>query len=160
MVLRHALVLILIFAWEHQGLAAGNWGDTVTATARQTVVQKIEIRRISDLNFGEAVPGEGPKTISPGTSENAENASFQVHGEGSRLFQIILPTSGSVTMVTGSGGQDREIKIQSFDSYPQQSGLLDSTGRAIVYVGAKRDALSTTQKPGVYEGQFTVTVVY
>jgi hypothetical protein len=140
--------------------AAPHFGDSATALVKQTIVSRLHIRKISDLNFGEASPGDGPKIIPAGTSETRENASFEINGEALRPFQIILPARNSVKMINGVGGHNREIMVQEFSSTPSQSGVLDANGRTMVFVGATRQAISPNQKTGDYTGQFYVTVVY
>lgn len=151
-------VAILIFS---QGvLAGGDFGDTEIASAKQTIVHRLQIQKISDLNFGEASPGDGSKIITAGNTETNENASFQVSGEPNRAYQIILPPDNSVKMVTGSGGANREIVIKDFNSTPSRLGRLDNVGQSKIYVGATRGSIPTTQKTGEYVGQFYITVVY
>ncbi|WP_374076373.1 DUF4402 domain-containing protein [Bdellovibrio bacteriovorus] len=140
--------------------AAPNFGDSASAVATQRIVHRLQISKVSDLNFGEASPGDGPVTVMPGVSENTENASFEVRGEPSRLYQIILPANNSVKMLNGNGGADREILIKEFLSFPARAGTLDGTGKSMIFVGAKRDAISNKQKVGDYIGQFYITVVY
>lgn len=140
--------------------AAPYFSDSASAYAKQTIVHRLQITKVSDLDFGEASPGDGPKTILPGTTETRENASFEVIGEPQRCFQIILPQKNSVKMVNSGGGVGREIMIQEFSSYPSRTGTLGSNGKSMVYVGATREAISSRQKTGDYLGQFYVTVVY
>ena len=135
-------------------------GDSTLALSTQTIVHRIHISKISDLNFGEASPGDGPKTIFASGVETRENASFEVQGEPLRSFQIVLPGKNSVKMVNGSGSANREIVIQDFNSSPSNGGSLDFNGKKIVFVGATRPAISPNQKVGDYIGQFYVTVVY
>lgn len=152
-------IFTLVALWSACA-SAGRLGDATTAYATQKIVHRLEISKISDLNFGEASPGDGPLTVLPGVSETTENASFEVHGEPNRLFQIVLPANSSVKMINGGGGKDREILIKEFLSFPVRAGLLDNSGKTMIYVGAKRDAISPKQKVGDYVGQFVVTVVY
>jgi len=130
-------------------------------TAVQTVIAAISIRRVSDLDFGTAAPGDPAKTVPPGSSENSENASFAVFGEPGRTFSIILPSNGSVTMMTGSGLlQSEKIEVSGFNSFPSRVGTLGPAGEAMLYVGASRSALKPNQSQGRYSGTFTVNVVY
>lgn len=152
--------LLFVTLFAQLAAAAPTFGDTATASATQTIVYRIQIHKISDLNFGEASPGDAAKTILPGTSENRENASFELDGEPNRGFQIILPGRNSVKMIAGSGGPNREIVIQDFASTPATAGALDRNGKSTIFVGATRPAISSTQKSGDYVGQFNVTVVY
>lgn len=154
------LISVLLFLSAGVAHATASFGDSSSAVAIQTIVHKLQIQKISDLNFGEASPGDGVKTILPGNSENKENASFEIRGEPTRGFQIILPARNSVKMITGSGGSNREIVIQDFASTPSHGGTLNPNGKSMIYVGATRAAISESQKTGEYVGQFYVTVVY
>jgi hypothetical protein len=154
------LISALLFVSAGAANATTSFGDSSSAVATQTIVHKLQIQKISDLNFGEASPGDGAKTVLAGNSENRENASFEIRGEPTRGFQIILPARNSVKMVTGNGGGNREIVIQDFSSTPSSGGALDSNGKSMIYVGATRAAISDNQKTGEYVGQFYVTVVY
>lgn len=141
--------------------AAPSLGDSASALATQTIVNKLQISKISDLNFGEASPGDGQKTIPAGSSETMENASFELRGEPLRFYQIILPQPNSVKMLTGNGnGGNSEILIQQFYSNPLQGGSLDANGKGTIFVGATRAAIANNQKTGDYTGQFYITVVY
>jgi hypothetical protein len=136
--------------------AAGTAG-----TAVQTVIAALTIRNISDLDFGVGAPSDPEKTIPPGSSETTENGSFQVFGEPSRPYSIILPADGSVKMRTGLGlFPDEIISVDRFTSFPSQSGLLGPAGESMLYIGATRSALTPKQKQGRYTGLYFVQVVY
>lgn len=154
------LISTSLFLFSASAWSAPNFGDSASAVATQRIVQRLQISKISDLNFGEASPGDGPATVFPGVSENTENASFEVRGEPHRLFQIVLPGNNSVKMTQGNGGTDREIVIKEFLSFPARAGTLDNMGRSMIFVGAKRDVISPKQKVGDYMGQFEIIVVY
>lgn len=127
----------------------------------QRVIRALSIQRVSDLDFGSAAPGDGPKTVSPGTSENQENASFLVRGEPSQCYQVILPSDGTIALTHEDGDASRgRIAINAFRSYPDSTGTLDGIGRQLLYVGATRSAISETLRSGLYTGVFTVAVVY
>lgn len=151
---------VLTLTATAQAAMMSSIGDSATANANQTIVSRLQIQKISDLNFGEASPGDAAKTIAPGNSENRENASFEVVGEPQRVFQIVLPARNSVKMISGFGGPNREILIQEFASTPSQIGVLDRRGTSTVFVGATRQGISNSQRPGEYSGQFSITVVY
>jgi hypothetical protein len=140
--------------------ASTRFSDTTSAVAKQRIVNRLQIKKISDLNFGEASPGDGPKQVLAGVAENNENASFEVSGEPNRMYQIVLPADNSVMMINGGGGPNSEIKIKEFSSFPIRVGTLDTNGNGNIFVGATREAISLKQKVGDYAGQFFVTVVY
>ncbi len=151
---------LFILSIAFHALAVGNFGDSTSGFAKQKIVQRLQIKKISDLNFGEAAPGDAAKVVLPGISENSENASFEVSGEPFRLYQIILPANDSVKMINGSGGSHKEILIKTFSSFPIKAGIISNTGKAMIYVGAARESISSRQAVGDYIGQFYVTVVY
>lgn len=119
---------------------------------------KVRIDQVSDMDFGIATAGDGPKTIVADTTETAENASFLVTGDRNRAYSITLPTSMDLT----KKGPGAKINVSNFQSYPPQgaNGYLNSNGQQMVYVGATRAALPNDQVSGSYSGKFTVTVVY
>lgn len=158
--MKRQLLHLLIGLVAETAMAAPSFGDSAMANATQTIIHKIQIKKISDLNFGEAAPGDGPKSIAPGSNENSENASFEIYGEPHHSFQIILPSPGSVKMISGEGGLNREIPILSFASNPNLLGKIDEDGKLMIFVGATRGLIPRTQKTGEYIGQFHVTVVY
>ena len=135
---------------------------STTANAVQQVIAAISIAQVSDMDFGSDVPGAAAKTVAPGTAEDAENASFTVSGQASTAYTITLPSDGTVTMITGGGGANETIAVNSFASFPAAgaNGLLDGTGSQSLYVGATRAALGASQVVGAYTGSFTVDVVY
>jgi hypothetical protein len=158
--MKFQLIYTILFLNSSFAQAAPRFGDSTSAFAIQTIVQKLQIRKVSDLNFGDASPGDGEKTIIAGPIDTRENASFEVEGEPLRPFQIVLPAKNSVKMISGPGGVNREILIQEFNSFPPRVGILNTNGNSPVYVGATRSAISSNQKTGEYIGQFYITVVY
>ena len=150
----------IVFLYLNVAGAGPYFSDSASGYAKQKIVHRLQIKKISDLDFGEASPGDAAKSIAPGSSENRENASFEVAGEPRRSYQIILPQKNSVKLVTGAGGPHREILIEDFKSSPAKVGVLDGNGKGMVFVGATREALSSRLKTGDYLGQFYVTVVY
>jgi hypothetical protein len=117
----------------------------------------IKIAVVSNLNFGTMIQGDGSKLIPPGTVENAANASFSVTGNNNTAYTIILPTS---TNLTKAGGAN--ILVNQFVSFPPAgaNGLLSSTGKQTLLVGATIAGIPVTQVRGAYSGTFTMTVVY
>lgn len=117
----------------------------------------ISITRISNLEFGTMVQGDSNKTISPGTSENPDNASFQISGNANQVYTISLPISANLTK---AGGVD--IILNNFTSFPPEgaNGLLDNLGKQTLYIGATIASIPTNQSPGNYAGKFTVVVIY
>lgn len=134
---------------------------SATANAVCTVIAALAITKASDLDFGDGTQGDSAKTVAAGSSENSENASFDMVGEPSRSFTVTLPSDSTIEMVTGAGDTaDKKIAVDSFTSSPSGTGSLDSGGEASLYVGATRAALGASQVAGSYSGTFDVTVVY
>lgn len=113
---------------------------------------------ISGLYFGIRALGDPAKVIPAGTSDNLENASFNVTGDPNRAFTIVLPTSADV--ITGTGGNRKKLTVTSFTSFPSGNGTLSSVGDRVVYVGATIPAIPTNLTVGSYSGSFTFTVLY
>lgn len=121
----------------------------------------IKVRHVSDLNFGQGVPGDPVVVISAGTVDNASNGSFDVEGDANTAYTIVLP-SAPEEIQTGNGSNRDTISIYNFTSYPAEgaNGLLNTNGDQLLLIGATRAALRVNQKAGVYDGSFSVTVVY
>ncbi len=138
------------------------WGISlalfVFLSGSQSHSKAIAIRRDSNLNFGSAVAGDPAKVVSPGVTENAENASFRITGDKNRAFTIILP--GSMTMSRTKSKVTDTIIVANFTSHPSLVGNLGSSGVVNMFVGATRSALRLNQLAGSYSGSFSVTVVY
>ncbi len=146
----------LVFGMKNDALAAQS-----IAQALQKVIAKLDIAKVSDLDFGEAPQGDVAKTVAPGASENGENASFNVVGEPDRTFTISLPEEGTVKLETdGGGAANKEIAVSSFASFPATTGQLSASGSQMLFVGATRAALLDNQQTGSYSGSFTVEVIY
>lgn len=148
------LPLLLTLAMAQQGHAAQG-----TAKAKMKVISAVAINTVSDLIFTEASPGAAAESVDADTVETAQNASFSITGEPNRALTITLPSDGTIKMINASGsGSDAEIAVNQFSS--NNPSALDASGEALLFVGATRDALSSTQIAGDYEGDFIVDVVY
>jgi hypothetical protein len=152
--------IVLAFCVEFVSNPA--FAASTTGTARQVVISAISIANVSDLEFGTAAAGDAAKIVAPGSAENAENGSFTVSGQANTAYTITLPSDGSVTLVTGGGGTNETIAVNTFASFPAAgaNGLLGAGGSQSLFVGATRAALSAAQVAGSYTGTYTVTVVY
>ena len=120
--------------------------------------QAIGISQVSNLNFPGGLPGDARYTIPPGTSENAENASFLITVSANTAYSIDLPRSANMQHETTGD----TIKVDQFNSTPAEgnNGLLDSSGNQMLYIGARRAKLTNNQDVGNYSISFTITVVY
>lgn len=150
----------LVAAMTLAGLGQQVFAASTTGDAVQVVTEAISITNVSDLDFGTAVQGDASKTVAPGAVENAENGSFNVVGNPSATYTITLPASTS--MITGGGGANETIAVNTFLSFPAAgaNGVLSGAGTQLLLVGATRAALGAAQVPGNYTGAYTVTVVY
>lgn len=149
--------IALIFLAFHSRVITGS--PTATGTAKLTVIQAISIAKVSDLDFQTAAQGSPAETISPGNSENAGNASFDVTGNPGSTFAIQLPT-GPIPMIGENGGS---IPVLNFTSNPANSSTIPVSGanaKRTIYVGATRTAIPANAPTGAYTGSFAVTVVY
>ncbi len=134
---------------------AGNSAST-TALAKAQVKKSISIAKTQDLDFGVGFTGDTALTVNPA---DTSAATFNVTGEKNKAFNLVLPSS--VTMSTGDGvGPNKQIEVSGFNSNPNASGNLGTSGAQAVSVGGTRSALSSNQESGDYSGVFTVTVTY
>lgn len=133
---------------------------SATGTAVQDVLAAIAITNVSNLDFGNGSAGDPAKTVVPGTVENAVNGSFNVTGAANTAYTITLPTT--ITMITGPGGANRTIVVNTFTSFPAAgaNGLLSAGGAQLLLIGATRAALGAGQIVGAYAATYVVTVVY
>lgn len=155
--MKRQLVHVLIFLfWGSRGSAIP-LGDATSATATQMIYERIHIRKIADLKFGVASPGDPGKLVRPGESGAAR---FEVEGEPARPIQIILPEPNTVKMMALSKRGYGEIVIKNFLSLPERQGTIGDNGKLVLSVGAARGPIPVSQRPGEYAGTFIVTVVY
>lgn len=111
----------------------------------------------SDLNFGTVYAGSGPVMVLAGSSENSENASFSITGDAARSFNIILPSS--VTL-SHNGEEIHNITMSNFTSNMSTMGVLPESGADEIYVGATVNAIPVNLPAGSYRGSFTIEVIY
>ncbi|MDH5784341.1 MAG: DUF4402 domain-containing protein [Chromatiales bacterium] len=153
---------IVLFAWSSPQAA--------TAIARVTadVIETISITARSDLSFGNipTMPTGGTVTISPtGTQTftgatdlssalDGSPASFEVTGTPNSSYSIRLPISSVLNNSTTTS-----MVVHSFTSLPEQNGLLDNSGRQMLYIGATLN-ISPNQPIGAYVIPVAVTVDY
>jgi hypothetical protein len=88
------------------------------------------------------------------TSTTASPAAFDVQGDVNATYAITLPVS-----VVLNGSSSGSMVVDSFTSSPTSTGVLDGTGRQILYVGGSLK-VGSNQVFGSYSGQMTVTVAY
>lgn len=128
---------------------------SASANALSTIYASIAIAKTRDLNFGSGAPNDGAKTVAATDATNS--ASFNVTAANGAAYNITLPTT--INMITGAGGANQTIAVNTFTSSPATSATGTGSAQALT-VGATRAAISATQVTGSYSGAFTVTVTY
>jgi hypothetical protein len=93
----------------------------------------------------------GVTLIAAGNESNA--ASFDITGAPDATFTIDLPSS--ITLESDSD----KMQVNDFVSNLGDSSVLSNEGTANLKVGATL-LVEANQTPGLYEGQFDVTVAY
>lgn len=132
-----------------------------TAQATLTVTTMLQVKTVSDLNFGTSSAGEQSKIIPAGTVDNPENASFIVQGEPNKAYNVILPSDDAVIMKTDDEGTNASISVYNFTSNTQSGNYqTGSEGKQFLFVGATHAPLKLNQIAGSYRAVFTVTIGY
>lgn len=146
------VIAIATLGWGSQSAQAAS----AVGTAKLKVISAIAISNVSDLDFGQASPGDAARAIPAGTAETESNGSFQVKGEAGASYTISLPTVVNLTNPKSSGS----VAVTDFASSPSRSGIIGAQGTQMLFVGATRAALPATLAAGDYSGSYSVTVVY
>lgn len=127
----------------------------------------------SGLSFGSFAAGTGGTvSVSAGGARTksgsvilasqggvAAAAQFTISGTPSASFTITLPADGTVFLSDGASGS---MALNGFTSNPPNTasaGLLSGGGTATISVGATL-TVGSSQTPGSYSGNFSVTVNY
>lgn len=152
--------------------AAPALAQNAAADGAATIIDQFSVTKDSDLLFGTIVlPSSGSNTITiapsngdrslsgagNATTVGAGNAraAFTVAGDGGQGFTITVPTSFSLER---SGGSETiSVSLTGSASGGTTSGTPGNPGTATFGVGGSFLVDSATL-PGVYEGNFTVTV--
>lgn len=153
-------LFLALLLTSHQLFAADADG-----VATQEVQESLTITPVSGLVFGAGAPGDIPKTIVPGTVDNAENASFQIQGTPNASYTITIPNQFFMTLdplLSGVGSTTISINNPNIrhGNGTFLTGTLDSNGSDLLLVGATRASIQLTQAQGNYVGDLVVTVVY
>lgn len=130
---------------------------TMDAMMSAEVVNSYQITPRAALTFSSAQPGSGEELISAGG--DAKAARFDVVGYPDQIYQVQLPEL-VVLKNMAAKGRGRRILIDQFQAYPSGSPRISASGSNSFSVGARREALPSSQEPGLYEGAFNVTVLY
>lgn len=128
------------------------------ATVTFSVIAALTIDNTQGLEFGSAVSGDGPKTISPTAGGGAAN--FVVRGEMERSINVQLPPGEIFLTPVGDPDSPAQIRVHSFVSDQEDGAVIGADGQLELNVGAVREAIPEDTPAGSYQGSFTVTVVY
>lgn len=154
---------------------------STNATAQAVIVEPASLLKIRDLDFGgiAAQPTAGTVTVNPNTGActatggvisvgNCGFAEFGGQGVRKMRMRITLPTT--VTL-TGPGGATMTantftlglapdiVQVPSPGNSPPRYEIASNSGIFTFRVGGRLN-VGTNQAPGVYNGNFIVTVQY
>jgi hypothetical protein len=143
--------------------------NVATSTMGATLVNAISIMKVTDLNFGQVVPGSssgsvtvwensGSRTPADGTTlgntAGTSRASFTVTGAANATFAIT--NAGFITISDGTNS----LTVNAFSSYPYSTSL-SAGGTATIYVGATLNVPGNQAFNGTpFTGTFNTTVNY
>ncbi len=122
------------------------------------------------LNFGRITPSTiagsvamtplgvraaaGGVTLLNGGAPSA--AAFSITGPSLRVYSIVLPPNGAVSLTSGGGSP---MAVGGFLSLPALVGTLSLAGQQNLLVGATL-SVGASQAGGTYNGLFNVTVAF
>jgi hypothetical protein len=159
-----SLFLIMIAS---KNVSAQNPTASDDAIASATIIEVISIEQQQDLIFGNIIASAAGGTViiandgnpsysgvlaPTGNEGTRQQAIFKVEGQGGVTYDIDLPESINITDGTNN------MTVDDFTSNPNGTGILTG-GEQNVHVGATLN-VGANQSTGVYQGSFTVTVVY
>ena len=165
-----AMVALLVTSTV--AIAAGEDTDLANSGAFAEIIAPIAIAHDVDMNFGSIVPSAGgtvalPASATPtrvatgptlGDPDDVAAAKFTVTGEPDKTYSITLPGNADVEL-DGPALSD-PMTVTNFISSPTvAAGGLLTAGTQTLYVGATLN-VAADQDPGIYEGDFDVTVTY
>ncbi len=146
--------------------ASAQASATTSASASARVLAKIQLAKVTDLNFGDVVAGAslgtavvdtaGARSSTGGVSLAAgtvSQASFTVTGEPSKSYTITVPASVTIS----SGGNN--MTVDSFTFSPSSPATLPGGGSDTLNIGATLH-VAANQATGSYTNTFNVTVAY
>lgn len=154
------------------GVITTSWIPAIAATSSITVsadiISTIKVGARNGLLFGDiassSVAGSvilstnGNRTTTGGATVNSSGsgspATFDVSGDANASFSISLPIS-----ITLSDGSSNNMVVDNFTSSPSTTGVLDSSGKQSIFVGATLN-VGSNQAFGSYSGLMSVTVDY
>jgi len=152
---------------------------SAVGTVTAQVIQPLTITGRTALDFGTILPGSGGGEVVITTSSQRQvsgavkmqdgasaAATFNIQGTPDRSYTIETPDTlvFHVTDAYGSVGTTGDLTVRNFTASSQNSGksdrgVLDSTGRDKVSVGATL-VVPANVTPGRYSGAVPITVSY
>ncbi|MFA5426031.1 MAG: DUF4402 domain-containing protein [Bacteroidales bacterium] len=166
----------VLFGFSSISFAQGTQSTaSATAVAGGRIIQPLKLIATKALEFGDIIKGENTVTVAANGSRTATNtdllltltsggktpqaAEFEIEGEPGLAYvvtyesNVVLNGPDSATMSVGSFTTNATLTL------PDDSIEETTAGKDTFNVGASL-TVSADQKPGVYEGTFTVTVNY
>jgi len=152
------------------GFADSSWAvgpsDNASSNARVKVIKPVRITSQADMDFGEVLTSDSAGTVVLGTDggvdvtggayvfddTDAQAAAFRVSGERLEAYNIVLPTTVTLSEI---GGETMTLSSFGHDG----SGVLSNSGQEDFNVGATL-GVGADQLEGDYSGSFTVSVDY
>ena len=166
----------VLFGFSSISFAQGTQSTaSATADAGCRIIQPLKLIATQALEFGDIIKGQNTVTVAADGSRTATNtdllltltsggktpqaAEFEIEGEPGLAYvvtyesNVVLIGPDSATMSVGSFTTNATLTL------PDGSIEETTAGKDTFNVGASL-TVSADQKPGVYEGTFTVTVNY
>ena len=156
---------VILTAFGASSLYAQSSATTATSGSAR-VLGKIQLAKVTDLNFGDLVAGAalgtvvvdtaGARTSTGGVSLAAgtvSQASFTVTGEPSKSYTITVPAS--VTLSSGAN----TMLVNGFVLSPVTPATIPVSGSGPLNIGATLN-VGAAQATGSYTAPFNVTVAY
>jgi hypothetical protein len=159
---------LVILAITAGTVNAQNPTANATADASANIIVPIAIAKVNgmDLKFGNIIADADGGTVAisttgapvltgvnaPSIAGERQQAQFTVTGFAGATYAVTLPVSATLS----SDGNN--MTVNSFVSNPSSTGVLTGGSQAL-NVGATLN-VGANQAPGLYTGNFSVTVVY
>ena len=148
---------------------------SATAAAGGRIIQPLTLIATKALEFGDIIKGQNTVTVAANGSRTATNtdllltltggktpqaAEFEIEGEPGLAYVVTYESN----VVLNGPDNSATMSVESFTTnatltLPNSSTEGTTAGKDTFNVGASL-TVSADQKPGVYEGTFTVTVNY
>ena len=167
----------VLFGFSSISFAQGTQSTaSATAVAGGRIIQPLKLIATKALEFGDIIKGENTVTVAANGSRTATNtdllltltsggktpqaAEFEIEGEPGLAYVVTYESN----VVLNGPDNSATMSVESFTTnatltLPNGSTEGTTAGKDTFNVGASL-TVSADQKPGVYEGTFTVTVNY